>query len=186
MIRNHEIGMKKIDLQFDELKRNHVEVTLLSAEKQFNNKIKADALVGSGALTREEADRIVGSHRHRIHKSITDIIEKIWEAPNVKKKDHLPNNIAQIFYKAYASGEMFKDKPNNDLDEFKNAPQNVIWYHTDLVDIWKVAEAIKDDALNDKRRNVGFFAMLLPTTAAQAPRVCPSVEESCRRLGIKL
>jgi hypothetical protein len=178
--KKHAAIMQELTLREDKTRQDHASFGITKAEQNAGNKIKVEKMVEAGYISRDEGDRLLGVHRMMLRVSISKILEKIWLGSNITIKNDLPKNYAQIFYEAYSKqkDEFFSSKPSGDFtNDGQQPPQNVKWYDTDLISIWKYAEKLRDDELTKKREGNSLLFCHEPPPH----RMCPTMSE-CRQM----
>ncbi len=91
----------------------------------------------------------------------------------------VPRNLAQLFYEAYTvnKDKHFPQKPLGDFRTDREAPQNIWWYDSDLVDMWKFAEILKEEEAKRKRNGIANLSFG-SVSAHRQQRICPTFEEA--------
>lgn len=181
--KKHAAVMQELTLREDKTKQDHATFGITKAEQNAENKIKVEKMVEAGHISRDDGDRLLGVHRVMLRMSISKIMEKIWTGPNITIKKDLPKNFAQLFYEAYTKhkDEFFSSKPSGDFtNDGQQPPQNIKWYDTDLISIWKYAEKLRDEEVTKKRAG----SSLLFCHEASSHRVCPTMSECLQMFGL--
>jgi len=185
--------MAELTLQEQDQEKRTQEFLVGKEESYTDIKQRVQRMLDAGHITQERALELLGTPRRLLRMSLTKILEKIWEdmSKGIVISQSLPRNIAQTYYEAYTRqrGFFFPGKPLGDFtNDMQQPPQNVLWYDTDALNIWKLAEKLRADRQRELEsgglhRHWGHGGS---KSSSFEPERCPppSLEECRQKLGI--
>jgi hypothetical protein len=190
-MQEHGLAMQALNVRGEELKEAQKNSDIDKIASHAVRKTRVDKMVNDGVISREEGDQLLGESRVWISRniSISKILEKLWCGPKASLSRDLPHNLAQLFYEAYTlfKPECFPNKPLGDFRTDRGAPQNIMWYDVDLVDMWKYTEKLKVDEAKRKRNGTPAISFGATTTTSESSSShvnCPSFEECRHKFGL--